>query len=644
MTSASMLDIVVVTHNSADVLPACLDSLIEEGLPSGVTLSVWDNASTDSSQRVAEVRGCTVISSETNIGFAAASNAAARRTSGSFVMFVNPDCLASHGFVNSLVTLLRDRPSLGLAAPRIENPDGTPQQAAPGLPTPASEIRYALAGRHGGHLGSNTETYLSGACLIASRAAWLALGGFDERYFLYGEDADLSRRALDLGIPIETLDSVAIRHDGSQGLGSKRGPSLQLLISGKVSYFDRFHGRFAALAVLAAYRVGALQRAALALATGRTSQASMWWKLARLKRSSALWFGSEKDTRPLRVIGWPGLRQTDRNPYTVELYRAMRAAGADVGDLGQIHRLIARADAVHIHWPEAVLNVRSPIGAIYRATRLFTLVRIMQVRGASVVWTVHNLRPHDGTHPRLGRIFLNRWTRMIDAAIFNSEASRREAVALWPHLEDLPHLISSLPSYRGLHDPTKSRAETRMALNLGPNEDLLLFVGTVRRYKKVESLIAAYGEARAHDSELRLLIAGAAQDEEYRRQLRDLADSTPGTSLQDEFLRPEDVGNLLGACDLLVLPLEDALNSSSVVLGMSYDTPVLAPRTTSNEELLERYPQAALTLYEPPLRGDHLINALGSTPSPHGPTPLPSFRAIASAQLGFLRNLAVRRR
>ncbi len=637
------MSVIIVTHNSEAALANCLQSLTGPGLPDEVEVTVWDNASTDATATVAARYPCAYIDSDANVGFAVACNAAVARTRGTWILLLNPDCTVGPGF---LPTLLRGLPTWSenyLLAPAVHNPDGTPQDAFAPLPTPLSEIAYALLGR-AAHRGvdSRVPRYLSGACLLVSRTAWQRLGGFDEGYYLYGEDADLSRRAVDGGFTLRTLEGVSVRHDGSQGLWAKTPRTIRLLVSGKVSYVDRFHGRAAASSVLAAYRLGALLRLVHAGARLDPARVSLCRAVLTLRARDALWFGRSDFRSPIRVVAWPGLRHADRNPYTTELYRAMRHLGAGVGDIGQVGRLIGSTDILHLHWPEAPLNVPGTGGALLRTARVVLLAYLVRLRGGVVVWTVHNLGPHDRRHPSLTRLFYRVWLKLVGALVFNTSASRHRAIERWPALSAAPSLVSAIPSYRGIHEPSQTRDDARHRLGVEADDLLVAFLGHLRRYKGVERLIGCIGELSRDDPRIRLLVAGSAADPQYAQELRRRAAAVPGAIMREEFLPADEVGNVILASDLLVFPLEKSLNSSSVLLGLSYGRAVLAPSGDTNRELQERYGDELLMLYDPPLSAEALRGALRRvrTASNRPPTVgIPSFMDVAAEQLTFFRRV-----
>ena len=197
---------IVVAHDSADALPACLAALGREGVPALVV----DNASRDGSVAVAEAAGARVVRSARNEGYGRANNIGVRAAEGAaHVLIVNPDVELAPGAAEALLAAARDWPDAGLLAPRIVEPDGRffyqPRSLlAPYLTNPSG--RRDLPG------GDACAPFLSGACFMVRRDLFLALGGFDEAIFLFYEDDDLCRRVADSGRALVHVHGAVALH------------------------------------------------------------------------------------------------------------------------------------------------------------------------------------------------------------------------------------------------------------------------------------------------------------------------------------------------------------------------------------------------------------------------------------------------
>lgn len=248
--------VVLVTFNSRRSLPSCLASLAT-CLPSA-KIVVVDNASTDDTVAVlhSAPNPVSVIRHDRNLGFARGVNAALTQAAGAFVLILNPDCVVYPEAVERMVASLEGDPDCALVGPRILNADGSLQGSARGDPNlitglfgrsslltrlfPRSpwarrNVRAELVLETDG--GSVPVDWVSGACMLARRDRLLAIGGFDERYFLYWEDADLCRRLRAQGSVIRYLPSASVQHVGGESSRSARRNSTRAFHRSAYTYY-----------------------------------------------------------------------------------------------------------------------------------------------------------------------------------------------------------------------------------------------------------------------------------------------------------------------------------------------------------------------------------------------------------------------
>ena len=226
---------VLVNWNSGSLLRATLDALFAHMPGCDWDVTVVDNASSDGSERCAAGRGprCRLLRNARNRGFGAAVNQGVAATGAPYVLVLNPDCRIEAASVAMLVAALGADDECALAGPAVLGDDGVVQGSARGDPDmltglfgrssrlrrllPASaaarrnvrDAELAAAGRGGARVD-----WVSGACMLARRCAFDAVGGFDERYFLYWEDADLCRRLRAVGWSVRYVPEARVRHAG----------------------------------------------------------------------------------------------------------------------------------------------------------------------------------------------------------------------------------------------------------------------------------------------------------------------------------------------------------------------------------------------------------------------------------------------
>ncbi|MDX6647941.1 MAG: hypothetical protein QOK40_3668 [Miltoncostaeaceae bacterium] len=213
MTATPRLSVVIVTYRTGAGLLPTLDALAAQR-EDGDEVLVVDNASADGTSALAAAHPAVdrVIETGDNLGFAAACNRGARAARADVLLFLNPDCVPEPGCLAAL-----RRPPAGWDAwmGLVTLADGARVNTAGGV---AHYLGFAWAGRHGqpsGSVGPQPAPvgFLSGACLAVRREAFAELGGFAERFFMYGEDVDLSHRLRLAGRAFGLLPAARVRHD-----------------------------------------------------------------------------------------------------------------------------------------------------------------------------------------------------------------------------------------------------------------------------------------------------------------------------------------------------------------------------------------------------------------------------------------------
>lgn len=251
------LDVVVVTYNSAELLPAAL-----EPLPSGARVIVVDNASTDDSVAVARRFGAESIENPVNAGFGAAANIGVARGSGELVLVLNPDARVDAATLESLCQLVRDDPGLAVVSPRLRTPEGGEQRVRWPFPSAGGAWREAL-GVHRILPQHDEGGFVIGACFLVRRAAFEELGGFDTRFWLYGEETDVCRRALDAGWRVALASELEADHVGGASGDGLEGLVFEHFERGGEHLVAKHDGRSALVSYRMANLIGATARSML---------------------------------------------------------------------------------------------------------------------------------------------------------------------------------------------------------------------------------------------------------------------------------------------------------------------------------------------------------------------------------------------
>lgn len=237
-----MLAVVTVAYSSGSHLDRFMSSLsVATDRPLQVVIA--DNGSVDGAPEEAVERfpGTRLLRTGGNLGYGTAANRAVATlpADDEFVMIANPDVVWSPGSIDALLEAAGRWPRAGSLGPLIRDPDGDVYPSARHLPSLVRGGMHAVVGfasKNNPWTKSYRQQYLepserpvgwlSGSCLLLRRKAFDAIGGFDERYFMYMEDVDLGDRLGRAGWLNVYVPAAEILHDKGHSTG--RDPARNL--------------------------------------------------------------------------------------------------------------------------------------------------------------------------------------------------------------------------------------------------------------------------------------------------------------------------------------------------------------------------------------------------------------------------------
>ncbi len=338
------VSIVVVGYGAPQWLDRCLASLAGEGEPALThEVVLVDNASMPPLRETltADLTRLRLIELEQNVGFGRACNLGASLARGERVLFLNPDTEVLPGAVDALAAFLDEDPSRGLVGGRTLTPDGEPDPASVwGEPTLWSQACFAtglstvFAGTRTfdpeslGWWGYDTVRevgVITGCLLMAPREVFEMLGGFDESFFMYGEDVDLSVRARTAGYRPSFTPAAAVVH--AKGATSSSAAKVLMVMRGKATLYQRDAGAMTWTASRTMLALGVGLRALREKVTGGDHA----WRTAFAQRSLWLQGWADVPRPPLTVA-------SDSGPVT----RGCRDAVIDVTANRAAHDTAAR--------------------------------------------------------------------------------------------------------------------------------------------------------------------------------------------------------------------------------------------------------------------------------------------------------------
>lgn len=236
--TSPQVSIIIVSHNSGAVLDDCVQSIPAASRDVSCEIIIIDNASIDNLNSIPFPTGIPhrVLRQNRNLGFARACNVGAEAATGEYLLFLNPDVTLDSGAIKSLLAIARTHTKAGFVSGRLRFPDGTFQATCRNFPTYTNLFRSRGSILHRwfgpdidrerqytlGDFDDTTEVPAVAATLVMiSRPLFHQLGGFDERFFLYMEDTDFSRRVHDSGYTCLFVPDAGGIH--ALGTGSRIG-------------------------------------------------------------------------------------------------------------------------------------------------------------------------------------------------------------------------------------------------------------------------------------------------------------------------------------------------------------------------------------------------------------------------------------
>jgi GT2 family glycosyltransferase len=235
------LSIIIVNYNSKLLLEQCIDSIRKATGQINTEVIVVDNNSTDGSKEYLQEKDTELrfIFNKKNTGFAKACNQGFKNSSGKYILFLNPDTILTETCLADCISFFETHPDAGAVGVRMLDGKGRfLKESKRGWPSPSTSF-YKLFGPasifptsktfakyYQGHLAekeNNPVDVLSGAFMMIKRDVIEKVNGFDEDFFMYGEDMDLSIRITRSGYKNYYLGAISVTHlkGGSTVYGNK---------------------------------------------------------------------------------------------------------------------------------------------------------------------------------------------------------------------------------------------------------------------------------------------------------------------------------------------------------------------------------------------------------------------------------------
>lgn len=294
------------------------------------------------------------------------------------------------------------------------------------------------------------------------------------------------------------------------------------------------------------------------------------------------------------VASWP--HWYSPNPYLRLFHRALAAHGVrhvpDVPvDPSVFRGSSPRADLLHLHWvyPLWRTGTRWPWGRWLAIREAVGRLREIKETGTPVLWTVHNVEPHDGFRWGERRAYAA-LHRLVDLRIYHSESAREEALSRFGKGGG-ESLVVRHGNFDGVFPSPAPEDSVRSREGIAPARRLLLCFGQVRDYKGFDVAVRATG--LLDPGEVHLLVAGRPF-ERNGALLKRLAGTRNDVALVLNEIDAQRLSDLLGAADAVLLPYREVTGSGVLLHALTAGRGVIASDLPYFREILSRSPTAGV--------------------------------------------------
>ncbi len=293
------------------------------------------------------------------------------------------------------------------------------------------------------------------------------------------------------------------------------------------------------------------------------------------------------------VLGYHPVDHT--NPFQRLLYQRAWEAGiapvpvpenARFDELAQLAHLGHRV-GLHLHWLNRPLARATTEDEAAAAAQPF-LDRLDRLRasGVQLVWTVHNILPHEARFETLEAWFRGEVAARMDVIHVMAGTTARLVAPHFTLPADrvlrVPH-----PAYAGAYPDHLSQAQARHELGIAPDELVYLMLGGIRRYKGIDQLLDAWDDLPSDGKPRRLLVAGRPSGGPEIGAVLARATLHPNVLIQAGRIEIDAMQVYLRAADVVVLPYVRTLNSGALMLAFTFGLPAIVPDNSGIAELVD---------------------------------------------------------
>ncbi|MEQ7011146.1 glycosyltransferase [Actinopolymorpha sp. B17G11] len=273
------------------------------------------------------------------------------------------------------------------------------------------------------------------------------------------------------------------------------------------------------------------------------------------------------------------------NPFQALLYSRLGESGLTPVPTYDIDTTLAAADAIagsglelvtHIHWLNVVMaKADDEAMAREQLKRYLERLHALKDRGARLMWTVHNILPHETRFPDLEAELRQGVVDAVERVHVMSPRTR-ELVAPWFDIPEAKLLPVPHPAYHDVYPSWMSRRQARAELGLAPEVTAFLLIGRIQPYKGITELLDAFDLLCAREpGRYVLLVAGPPSRDDESRAFRERMLTHPCAYAALRKVPDDELQVYLRAADVAVFPYRRSLNSGALALALTFGLPVV---------------------------------------------------------------------
>jgi len=237
----------------------------------------------------------------------------------------------------------------------------------------------------------------------------------------------------------------------------------------------------------------------------------------------------------------------------------------------------AEAGVLHINWAHHFYKAEDLASSLKKLKRFTDNLHFAKSLGFRIVWTFHNLYPHERPYPEIDHEAQLVMCQVADEIVAHCQYAADRCAELFhrpDHLSVVPH-----GNYIDAYANTMSKTDARHRLGISPDARVFTFTGNARPYKGIDRLVETFQRIAAPEEHLVLMMRHFRFNPAYALDFVEMAQEIPNiTAVSSDHFDRTEFQDFLGAADIAVLPFVDVLTSGSAILALSFGLPAILPR------------------------------------------------------------------